>query len=1028
MRRVALGRSLRRVLVGSLATSVLAVAATPVLAAGLKPISIPAGSLEQALGALSAQTGDQLLFPPELVTGRKAPALSGRFTTEEALRRLLATQDIEARRTAPRVVVLKPRRPAPPQTGQGASAVAPFGGDGDGPPPATAAGAVPATGPVERAPRPAPALLDEVQVTGTHIRGAGVTASPLVVIDRDTLERLGRTTIAEALNTLPQAFGGQSTEGTVATSADTTGGNNTYATGINLRGLGANATLVLVNGRRSGGSGSNGDFVDISNLPSIAVSRVEILLDGASATYGSDAVGGVVNVLLRRDFNGGEVRVGAGTGRSDSPREFDVGVALGHTWGTGSVLFAYEGYQRDALNASDRPFAASADLRPFGGADRRSTNAYPGNVVAIDPATGVSGPYYGIPPGQTGVGLRPSDFRAGQLNRASRQTGFDFLPGQRRQGGYLAVHQELSHTVEVSGDLRYGFRAAKTHIAAPTANLTVGRNNPFFVSPNGAASNQIQYSFIGELPNPITRATAETISTSLGARVRLPRDWAADGYVAWAQEIDEARPRGFINTLMLAEALGNSPDRPETAYSPGRDGYFNPYTGVPSNPQSVLSAISSGFTQSRSKSRVASVNLQADGPLFRLAGGDLKLAVGLNARRETFLRGGAGYTSTAAPVISTGVRGERTVTAAFAEVRAPLVGEDNARPGIARLELSGAVRLERFSDFGRTIDPKVGVMWAPTNDLTLRATYGQSFRAPGLTQLLNEQMLTAVGFTINGVQQQTLAFQGGNPDLEPETAETWTAGLDYRPAWSRGTRLSLTYFDTDFQNRIGRPVTENLAGVFTDPRLAAFVRRINPATNPADLAFVNAALALPITQASARLFPPTSYIAVIELRQVNTGQLHIRGLDVQASQDLAAFGGRLTLRADATRLFAYDQRLTPAAPAIDLAGVTTYPAKLRGRLSADFRKGGVSGGVAVNYVGAFHDLTGVRVDDHATVDLQLRLKAPKGRFEGTGLNLYVRNAFDKDPPFYNNPFGFPFDPANADIIGRFVKVQLTRSW
>ncbi len=112
----------------------------------------------------------------------------------------------------------------------------------------------------------------------------------------------------------------------------------------------------------------------------------------------------------------------------------------------------------------------------------------------------------------------------------------------------------------------------------------------------------------------------------------------------------------------------------------------------------------------------------------------------------------------------------------------------------------------------------------------------------------------------------------------------------------------------------------------------------------------------------------------------------------------------------------------------EVPGIVISSFKLRGRLSADFRKGGVSGGVAVNYVGAFHDLTGVRVDDHATVDLQLRLKAPKGRFEGTGLNLYVRNAFDKDPPFYNNPFGFPFDPANADIIGRFVKVQLTRSW
>lgn len=1017
------GLGFRTRLLASLAAAALLT--QPAAAADRRPLDLPAGRLEDALDALAAQTGDQLVFAPELVAGRRVPALAGRYDAEGALERLLAGSGIVAVRAGPRVLVLKrpAALPSGPQPAPEGAAPRPFAGGGTPPP---AGGAEPDSEPASRIPDAR--TVAAVEVTGSHIRGAGPPASPLMVLTGEELQRLGRTTLAEALNSLPQVFGGQSTEGTVATSADTLGTNSTYGTGVNLRGLGASATLVLVNGRRLGGSGVAGEFSDVSNLPAIAVSRVEVLLDGASAIYGSDAVGGVVNVILRRDLEGGEARISAGAGASGSPREAQVGVVFGHGWTSGNALVAYEGYRRGALAAQDRDFAASADLRPFGGADRRLTNAFPGNVVAVNPATGVSGPYFGIPAGQTGVGLTPGDFRAGEINRTSRQDGLDILPDQRRQGVYAAVRQDLGDRLGLLGDVRYGFRAARTHIAPPTATVTVGRANPFFVSPNGAASNQIQYSFAGELPNPVIRATAESLTTSLGGRARLSGGWAADGYLGFAQEIDEARAGGVVNTAILAEALGASADRPETAYRAARDGFFNPYTGVAANPPAVMAAIGSGFTINRARSRVQTANLQADGPVLRLPGEELKLAVGINARRETFSRVGSSYTSTVAPAPQNGVAGTRNVTAAFAEVRAPLAGPENGVPGLHALELSGAVRAERFSDFGRSVDPKVGIAWSPLADLRLRASYGTSFRAPGLHQLLSVQTLSPVGFTLSGVQVTTLALQGGNPGLRPETAETWTAGLDYRPAWSAGTGLSVTWFDTDFQNRIGKPVTENLAGALTDPRFASFVQRVSPATNPDDLARINALLALPIALPAAGLTPPTSYFAIVELRSVNTGQLRVRGLDLRADHELAAFGGRLALRADATRLFSYDQRLTPAAAAVDLAGVATYPAKLRGRVAAEWRSGGFGGGLAVNYVGAFHTLAGARIDDHATVDLQLRLRAPEGPLEGLAADLTVRNLFDKAPPFYDNPFGYGYDPANADVVGRFVRLQLTRSW
>jgi outer membrane receptor protein involved in Fe transport len=1055
MRRVELGSSLRRLLLGSLATGslttgslttgflatgtwaagslaagLLAAAATPAHAAGEKPIDLPAGPLERSLATLSAQTGDQLLFPPELVAGRSAPALSGRFTTEQALRRLLAAEAFEAHRTAPRLVVLKPRAAPGPRggaTGPSATRPAeapdarPFGADAAGTPVAAAAPAAPAA-------PPAPATVAEVQVTGSHIRGGGLGPAPLVVLDREALERTGYGTIAGALSVLPQNFGGLNTEGTIATRADGQGNNNTYASSLNLRGLGSNATLVLVNGRRLGGSGISGDFTDVSGLPAVAVERVEVLLDGASAVYGSDAVGGVVNIILRRDLQGGEVQVSAGTGDGGAPHEAQAGAVFGHAWDTGNLLLAYETHRRTALAAEDRPWTASADLRPFGGSDRRLTNAFPGNIVAVDPATGLSAPYYGIPAGQDGRGLAPGSFRPGAVNRLSLQDGQDILPDQRRQSVYASIRQALTPDVELSADLRYSFRAARIVNAASVSTFTVTRANPFFVSPNGAASHQIQYSFAGELPNPVLRPTAENLAASLGGRAGLWGGWDTEAYLGFAQEIDEMHGAGIVNTAILAEALGNAADRPETAYAAARDGFFNPYTGIAANPPAVMAAIGSGFTTHRTRSRIATANLQADGDLFRLAGGPVKAALGLNARRETFRRSGTSYTSTPLPNPQSSVSGERTVAAAFAEVLAPLVGPDNARPGVAALELSGAVRVERYSDFGTSADPRVGLVWAPLRGVRLRGTYGTSFRAPSHTQLLAAQSITPLFLDDRGVRVLTLALQGGNPDLEPETATTLTLGVDYEPAWSPRSRLSVTWFDTDFKDRVSRPVNENVQGALADPRFTPFVRRVSPATNPADLALIQGLLASPDASAAAGLNPPTAYTAVVDLRSVNTGSLRVRGLDVQARHALPLLGGELTLTGDGAWLFDYAQALTPTAPAFERAGYATFPARFRGRLSADWRKGPLSGGVTLNHVSAFRTPEGDRIADRRTLDLRLRWTGRGGALDGTALSLSVRNLLDTAPPFYDNPFGFAYDPANADVVGRFVRVQLSRRW
>ena len=982
-------------------------------------IDIGAGPLDQALLNLASQAHVQLIFSSELVAGRRTRGLVGSYSVEAAIAQLLGDAPVSITRTSDDVVVLKPR---PTGGREGAAPPSgPFGGD-------TVPAAAPVTLAAGAAEAPAPpVVVEELRVTGSNIRGAPA-ASPILTVTSEDLQRSGYATVAEALQALPQAFAGEASEATVLTRADRTATNASYASGINLRGLGSDATLVLVNGRRLSGSGNRGDFADLSAIPTIAVSRVEVLLDGASAIYGSDAVAGVVNVILRRDVNGGEVRLRAGEATAGDPREVQAGALVGRAWRGGGALLALEAYRRTHLSADDRDFSASADLRAGGGADRRDPFAFPGNIVRINPATGLPEPFWAIPPGQPGVGLQPGDLRAATANLSSDQAGQDLLPKQSRYTVYASAHQDLARGLEVLGDARYSQRRTSAIAFAQTSTLSVNRNNPFFISPVGASSEQIDYSFQGELPNPRVEAVAKSFAGTLGMRLDLPASWSAEGYGAYAEERINNLTLGQINGLFLNEALGVTGDNPATPFRTSVDGFFNPFTGVAANNPAVRAFISSGFSDSRYRTRVTSFGLQADGPVLSLPAGSLKLALGVQARRETYARGGLNFIATAMPVAQVPLSAARQVEAAFLEAHAPLVGPETSRPGLRSLDLDLAVRAERYSDFGDTVNPKAGLSWSPRSGVKVRATYGSSFRAPALQELGEGEVFLPLRLPQTGTNVLTLALSGGNPSLRPETARSWTVGFDLAPPEIPGLQASATWFRTNFKARIDRPLFSNRLTALTDPTLASFVRRLDP-SNPADEALIAGLLADPHTLTSLAVFPASDYRAITDFRYVNTGRLEVSGLDAQASYHRPAWGGEASLTGNASWLFEYRQQATPLSPLVDSAGIAGFPAKFRGRLVASWAKDPVSADLAVNRLGGFHDNLGARIGGQTTVDAQLRLTGPAASvWTRSTLSLQVRNLFDSKPPFYDNPIGLGFDPASADPIGRFVALQLTHAW
>jgi outer membrane receptor protein involved in Fe transport len=1011
--------SLRRGLVGLSLFALTAGAAGPVLAAPAQApapaaaVRTPKGPLGAALLALARQTGVQIIFTSQMVQGRQAPAIEGHLSVEEALSRLLAGSDLEAQRAGASVVVIRPRGGLIPAASAAPSA-----------PDLLALTTADPVAPQTPAVAEDPATLLSEVVVGSHIRGVRDSASPVVVLSREDIDRGGYASVAEALTALPQAFGGTASEDSVATGADQNGTNLMRGTGVDLRGLGADATLVLVNGKRMAGAGAYGDFSDISSIPYAAVGRVDVLLDGASALYGADAVGGVVDIRLRTDLNGGDTRASAGVATQGGYARYLASQAVGRIWSSGHVLAAYEYSRNDALRGADRPYTGNADLRSLGGTDRRSvTVSAPANILRLNGA-GAFVATYAVPAGQNGVGLTPADFVAGTFNATNQRAAYDVIPKSIRHSAVVAVDQEVG-PVNLSGDFRFAHREIDAHNSAATATLVLTSANPFYVSPTGQSSERIAYSFQNERDGVRNWGVAESLGASLAGRAALPAGWSGELSGTYAQELSISHSTGQLNTTNLNEAAGLAADSPLTAFSAAPDGYFNPYIGQGSNPAKVLDFILSGFDLGKIRSAYKSVNLGFDGPLLRLPGGALRLAVGGQLRREELRTGGARLLSGFEQTEKVARRFSRDVRSAYAELNAPLVGPDNARPGIERLELSLAGRIEDYDDVGSTTVPKIGLIWAPSQSLTFKASYGTSFRAPALSELNLPYSVTPIAVTAQGGQVPSLVYQGGNPNLRPETATSWTAGLSFTPQAAPDLTVGLGAYRTLFKDRVGAPVV--LSQALTSAQYAPFRTLISPAGNPADRARVLAIMADP-NAAGLGAYPVDTYGAIIDLRNVNTGSLEVEGLDATLAYKTRLRSDPLAINASLSWMRTYRRKLTPTATPVALAGQAGYPADLRARVSATWTHGPASLTTALNHVGDTYADTGRRIHPWTTVDLQGRWQGKLMAVEGLAVTLNVQNLFDADPPFYDNPLVLGYDPTNADPLGRMVTLQLTKAW
>jgi outer membrane receptor protein involved in Fe transport len=312
-----------------------------------RPINIPAQNLGTALQMLARERELQVVYFSGSVDSLDTPGAIGDLTVDEVLSRLLSGSGLVYRYLDDKTVTIVPAGAA--------SAVAP------GMPTPTRPSAAEPTSRSDSAPAPSGAVKDpqlsEVVVTGTHIRGLAPDSSPVTIFDRTEIERSGVATVAQFVSKLPQNAA-QIDSGTFLSNGQSGAAlsNNTRGAAVNLRGIGAGATLVLLNGHRLAPAGDDGSFVDISMIPLTAVERIEMLTDGASAIYGADAIGGVVNFVMRKDFSGAETALRYGDSSGGGAQERSVSQLLGTSWNGGNVMLSYELYEQDALAATQRSF------------------------------------------------------------------------------------------------------------------------------------------------------------------------------------------------------------------------------------------------------------------------------------------------------------------------------------------------------------------------------------------------------------------------------------------------------------------------------------------------------------------------------------------------------------------------------------------------------------------------------------------------------------------------------------------------
>lgn len=873
----------------------------------VKVYSIPPSDVGAALQAYSEQADVEIIYAEQAVEGKSTGGVSGSYSREAALEELIDDAGLTYEINKDGVVVIQSSMSVKKQVLRSpAIRVA-----------QTTAVRSSEMNAIDRSAAEVSSddaegenRRDVVVVVGTNIRGIAPESSPVRTFTRDDIDISGAATAQDFIQTLPQNFGGGSNADIRGLPNDpNTFSNQANGSSVNLRGLGSGATLVLLNGRRVAPASAIGDFVDISMIPTSAIDRVEVLTDGASSIYGADAVAGVVNFVLRDDFDGVEASYRYGTVTEGGRNEHRASASAGKDWATGNALVVYEHLFQDRLSAESRTFSEGAPL--------------------------------------------PTSL----------------IPRQERDSVLISLSQQVSSGFDVYAD---GFYSKRDSISI---------TSDAFGTDEGTT-------------------TTEQLNIAAGGTWNFSNDWFFDVSTVYGKTKTDL---SFLNTRF-------------------------DLTSVSEYDSSVLT-----------------IDTLVSGTVFNILGGEVKLAMGGQYRNEDFVN------NFLEPTPRVDAELERDVYAAFGEVYIPIISPNNAISGVRRLELNISGRFEDFSDFGSTANPKVGILYSPTEGLRFRGTYSTSFNPPVLgivgqtnrtgsvipVDLIGSAFGVDIPASIAG--GTILSVRGAPNGLEAETSRAFTLGFDFEKEWGEHSiKMSSTYFDIDFENRLGAtPIPNGQRSLF-----APIIATETPELLPADTVVFDftpdeiTEILNGLTNVFGVGNPDDVNIVNFADITRNLARSVVAGFDFDVTYGFNSEVGTIILGIDGSYLSDFQQQSATTTPLIDLENTQFNPVALRMRGRAGYSHNGFVASIFLNYTDSYrvdNTDTSEPIDSWATVDLTFSYDT-QDRFsntllDNTTLRISVLNLFDQNPPSTpGNPAFriFGYDPANASALNRFVAFEITK--
>lgn len=922
-------------------------------------------------------------------------------------------------------------------------------------------------------PRDDTTTLERVEVVGSRIRRADLeTWQPVLVIERVQLERTGLVSVGDILQDL-------TAHGAALNTTRNNGGDG--STRVDLRNLGDNRTLVLVDGRRwiAGIDGA----VDLNSIPLAMVERIEVLKDGASAIYGSDAIAGVVNLVTRRDASGMDVLAHVGEATAGDGRVERWEATLGSAGERGAVSLGTSYVKQEPILAGDRAISAvptfglpGNDVRagaspttPFGSFGFGARGGCPFNPAGSYPANGRCTPPAGFPPGPVRSTFDPQT--GGWRVFDPRQDGYNFAPEnylqtpQERTALFATTRYDLSDTLRFSADALYNERRSAQQLAPNPIQLSVlfaGANN--FTIPADHVYNPFGQPVTGFAlrPGGQVRRFAQDADTRRLA-LALDGDFGlGERYFSWnlafvdgEQTIAETT-QGLVNLANLRQALGPS----------FRDGLGTPRCGTPQAPIAGCVPLDAfrgpaaftpemlawiyyvGKESTRTTARQSTATIT--GELFDLPAGALAFAAGWEYRRERGEVQLDAFQVAANNLDNTSFSGGLGVHEAYVELSVPLLAQ---APFAEALDLSLAARRSDYDTFGSTTNGEAGVQYRPRGDLLLRGGWSEGFRAPIVSELFfpvragfNDPTLDPcnvvnagdparrAGCLADGVPGGAYnpdlplfpTRSGGNVDLTPESAVTRTVGLVYSPAALPGFDASLDWYEIEVEDAIANPDIGELLRACADQQVAAACERTTRG--------------------------PAGDLQLVDGRLLNSGTLAVEGYDLLLRWRGDTPLGTLEIAWDSSYTARYEAEIPRGAAPRSAVGnnVTFEPGfRLRSNLDVAWRRGAWSASAAARWYSGLDepciapsfvgrtDLCsdpGVqhsqdprfpenRLGSATYVDLQAGWDAPWGSRIAAG----VHNVFDRDPPVSYAAFANSFDPSYP-IPGRFWYLRLQHAW